>query len=202
MTDPNETLIVALVDRTGSMYSIRSDTEGAFNQFIDEQKNLQSDDRAFVSLYQFDTDFDSPKVVETVYERTAIDKVPKLSIEPRGGTPLNDAIGTTIVRVGEQLSALPEEQRPGKVIFVIMTDGLENASMEYSIERVKEMVTEQTEKYGWEFVFLGAGIDAIKVGGGYGFKSGQTFAVTATGAGVKEGYGMVTNSVTRMRKKA
>lgn len=199
MTNPNETLIVCLLDRSGSMGMILTDTCGAFDQFIKEQRELEADDKVFVSLYQFDHNHGDPPV-ETVYQRQPLATVPKLELRPRGTTPLHDALGRTIMDVGTQLAALQEDKRPGKVIFVVMTDGHENASSEYTQQQVKDMVTAQTETYAWEFVFLGAGIDAFEVGAGYGFKRGQTYSVMATGEGVRSGYAGVTHSVASIRR--
>lgn len=197
MTNPNECLIVCLLDRSGSMGSIRDDTEGAFNAFIEDQKKVDAN-KALVSLYQFDHSL-GDEHVETVYERMPINQVPKLTLAPRGTTPLNDALGITIVRVGEQLAALDEDKRPGKVIFVVMTDGHENASTEYTNQRVKELVERQTGEWSWDFVFLGAGIDAFRIGAGYGFKRYQTYSVAASGDGVRAGYRGVTDSVVNLR---
>lgn len=199
MTNENECLIVCLLDRSGSMSTIKDDTEGAFNAFIEEQRAVDAN-RALVSLYQFDHNFGGEHV-ETVYERQPISQVPKLAIAPRGTTPLNDALGLTIVRVGEQLAALPEDRRPGQVIFVVMTDGHENASEEYTNQQVKDLVTAQTEQWNWEFVFLGAGVDAFSIAGGYGIKRDQTYSVAASGAGVRAGYRGVTETVSNLRNE-
>lgn len=198
MTNPNETLIVCLLDRTGSMQRIVSDTCGAFDTFIAEQRDLNSDDRVLVSLYQFDYNY-GDDIVETVYERKPVSAVPPLTLKPRGGTPLNDALGDTITLVGMQLNAVDEDKRPGKVIFVIMTDGEENASHKFTNEQVKALVNHQRDTYSWEFVFLGAGIDAFAVGAGYGFHRGQTFSVAATGEGIRSAYAGATQVVSNLR---
>jgi Mg-chelatase subunit ChlD len=204
MTDPNKTLIALLVDRTGSMGRIRSDAEGAINNFLDEQKKVDADE-ASVSVYQFDRDYDNDpdaSILETVFENLPIAEVPTISIEPRGNTPLNDALAFAINKVGAQLDNLPEDQRPGKVIFVVMTDGEENSSREYRDKaQVKAMVLEQTDRYGWEFVFLGAGIDAFAVGAGFGFRADQTISVAATGEGVTRGYAKAGAMTTSLRTR-
>lgn len=202
MTDQNKTLIVALLDRTGSMGQIKTDAEGRFAHFIEEQRDSQAQvgDEVFVTLYQFDKDADSP-LLQVVCEDTPIADVPRYTIEPRGVTPLNDAIGVSIKRVGDELAALDEDRRPGKVIFVIMTDGLENASIEYTPEQVRELVKRQEDEWSWEFIFLGAGIDAFAVGGAYGFKRENTISVAATGEGVTRGYAAASASVTHLRAR-
>lgn len=113
-----------------------------------------------VTLAQFDTEY------EVLYPPTDIAAVPEFVVDPRGRTALRDASGRFITEVG-QLAALPEDQRPGKVICLIMTDGHENASEKWTWEAVKALITQQREVYGWEFIFLGANIDAVEVGGGW-----------------------------------
>jgi len=200
MTDNDKTLIVAVLDRTGSMSQIKTDAEGAFAQFIDEQRRSQVEvgDRVDVSLYQFDWYMPDP-VLQTVCENTPIADVQPYVIDPRGSTPLHDAIGLSVHRVGDQLAALPEDERPGKVIFVFLTDGLENASHEYTRDQVLELVKRQQEEYSWEFIFLGVGIDAWAVGRGYGFKQENSIAVAATGEGVQTAYASASTSAVRMR---
>ena len=120
MTDPQRTLIAVLLDRSGSMECVKSDTEGGFNAFIDEQRGEPGDAR--VTLAQFDTDY------EVVYANRPIADVPPLALQPRGGTALYDALGRLITDVGAELAALPEDERPGTVVVVVLTDGHENSS--------------------------------------------------------------------------
>lgn len=200
MTDKNKSLIVAVLDRTGSMGSIKSDAEGAFANFIKEQRDSQAEvgDHVVVSLYQFDANAADP-MLQTVCESTPIADVAPYVIDPRGMTPLHDAIGISIRRVGEQLAATPEDERPGKVIFVILTDGKENASVEYTRDQVLELVKRQQDEWSWEFIFLGVGIDAWGIGEHLGFKRDNTIAVAATGEGVQTGYASASASSVRMR---
>lgn len=149
--------ITIVTDRSGSMQSVRSDAEGAVNRFIEDQKKVDGD----CSLYFVDFDTEAPQHV--VYDGD-LKGAPTYKLVPRGSTPLLDACGQAIVRTGEKLAALPEGERPSKVIFVIQTDGQENASHEYSWDRLSEMIKTQHETYQWEFVFLGMGLDTFKQG--------------------------------------
>lgn len=152
MTDKNKTKIVVLVDRSGSMRTTKDDMEGGFAKFIEDQRKQLGE--CSVSLYRFDSEF------ETVFENVDIhsEQAAKMIIEPRGNTALLDAVGRTIDRVGEQLRALPENERPGAVIVMIITDGRENASRERTYLSVRGQIKEQHEKYKWQFVYLGSDI--------------------------------------------
>jgi hypothetical protein len=178
MTNPHYTHIAVLLDRSGSMQSIKSDTEGGFNAFIAEQRKQPG--RCDVTLAQFDDAY------EEVYVAQPLASVPALDLRPRGTTALLDAIGRLITTTGERLAAMPEDDRPGAVIVVIMTDGLENASHEFAVDSIKTMITEQTETYGWNFVYLGANQDAISVAAGLGVGAGQ--AMTYTGSKIDKAF--------------
>ena len=156
MTDSAKTLIAALLDRSGSMHGSKLATEDGWRELINGQRAEQG--RCEVTLAQFDTTY------EVLYPPTEIAAVPEFIVDPRGSTALLDATGRFITEVGEQLGALPEDQRPGTVICLIMTDGMENASRHWSWDAVKRLITQQREVYGWEFIFLGANIDAVEVG--------------------------------------
>jgi len=202
MSNQKKSLIVALIDRTGSMDKLRSDTEGAFDNFIKEQLALQTDldDIVNVTLIQFDTEPTSMQPdINTVYENKPLAEVPPLRLIPRGWTPLNDAVGTTIVRTEESIAKMPENERPAKIYVLIATDGLENASKEYTNARVKEMVTHHQSMHGWQFIFLGVGIDAFAIGRGYGIAQQDAIPVAASGQGVYAGYGQTSSSVSRSR---
>ena len=153
MTDKNLSELIIILDRSGSMASIRADMEGGFKTFIRDRHRDATDVR--VSLYQFDD------VYETVYERRPARDIERLHLEPRGSTALFDAIARTITTVGRRLSATPEEQRPGALVVMIITDGMENASREYArdlggAQRVRQMIEHQEQKYAWKFLYLGA----------------------------------------------
>lgn len=191
MTNANLTGILMIQDRSGSMDSVRSDTEGGFNAFIDSQKQVPGETR--VTLVQFDDQY------ETVYEGLPVTDVPPLVLRPRGMTALRDAIGRAVVTFGESLATLPEERRPSKVYCVISTDGLENASHEYSADQIKALITEQTNKYKWEFTFLGANQDAILTGETFGIPANASLSYAASAAGTQSVFASMGDAVTRSR---
>lgn len=153
----DSTYIAVLLDRSGSMGSVKDDTIGGFNQFIQDQK--AGGDNALLTLVQFDTGG-----IDTIHESKPIKDVPELNAEtyqPRGGTPLLDALGKTICSTGDALKAIPDDVRPDKVVFVIITDGQENASKEFKKMRIKDMIDHQSNVYKWQFIYLGANQDAF-----------------------------------------
>ena len=163
MTDQNLTHIYLLLDRSGSMQSIKADTEGGFAAFVEEQRHTPGECR--VTLAQFDNHYD------VVYVDRPIADVPALDLQPRGSTALLDAMGRSITEAGTKLAVLPEDQRPDTVIVAIMTDGHENASQEWTHPAIKSLVEQQTELYGWQFLYMGADQDAIEVGRNIGIKA-------------------------------
>src|SRR5712692_4198298 len=142
--------ITIVLDRSGSMSAVRDATVSGFNEFMEGQKAVPGDAR--ITLIQFDTQ----DPYELVFDRKPIKEIPKLTVEmyvPRGGTPLHDALGRAIDDLGAKLSKEAEGERPGKVVMVVMTDGLENSSKEYTAPRLAEMIEHQRETYKWQFVF-------------------------------------------------
>ena len=166
MTDPDKTLIAALLDRSGSMQTSKEATEDGWRELINEQRQLPG--QCEMTLAQFDTDY------EVLYPPTPIADVPDLVVQPRGMTALLDAVGRFVTEVGRHLAALAEDQRPGQVICVIMTDGMENASHEWSFDAVKDLITTQRTQWKWKFLFIGANIDAVQVGAQMGFAAGDS----------------------------
>jgi len=166
MTNPNYTHIEFLLDRSGSMDTIKSDVEGGFNSYIADQ--VAQPGQCTVSLAQFDDEY------EVVFTAFDVKDVPKLKLEPRGWTALLDAIGRSINALGMRLAQMPEDRRPGTVIFAIMTDGLENASKEYTHAAIKQMITRQERVYNWQFLYMGADQDAIEVGASIGIARGRS----------------------------
>ena len=156
MTRSDLTHLYFLLDRSGSMQSIKSDIEGGFQAFVDEQRKATGECRA--TLAQFDD------VYELVYADRPIADVPPLDLQPRNMTALHDAMGRLITEAGQKLAALKEDERPGTVIVAIMTDGLENASKEWTGASIKALVTQQSNVFGWTFMYMGADQDAIEVG--------------------------------------
>jgi hypothetical protein len=161
ITDSSYTHILAIVDRSGSMAMNYANVEmtRALNDYFTEQAKVEG--KCLVDYVQFDTEY------EKVFEDTDVEKANAV-ITPRGGTALLDAVGRGSVELGEKLAALPEVHRPGKVQVVIVTDGGENSSREWTYDRLKTLIETQTNKYDWDFVFLGANIDAPTVGAQFG----------------------------------
>lgn len=157
MTKPDSTLVAVVMDRSGSMSSCRSVTIEGFNEFLRKQKETPGD--CVLYYTQFDDQY------EIVHKYKAVNDMPYLNEEtyvPRGTTALMDAVGKTIVQIGMDLSGKSEDERPSNVIFVIQTDGMENASKEYKAPQIKEMIKEQTDKYNWQFLFLGADLNSMQ----------------------------------------
>lgn len=173
MTDHTRTHIAMLLDRSGSMQSIKSATEAGFDAFVSEQK--ASEGTATLTLAQFDYAY------EEVYADLDINEAPPLTLVPRGRTALLDSIAQLVNDTGARLAALPEERRPGTVIVGIMTDGYENASREYDHAAIKAMITHQEEVYQWTFLYLGANQDAIEVGGQLGVKAERSMTYSSEG---------------------
>ena len=166
MTNPDFTAIKVVVDRSGSMTYICDDAMGALSEFIKEQATVPG--AATIALSQFDETY------EDVYTSVDIKEAPQYVLRPRGATALNDAIGKSIYDFGIELESMPEHKRPGNVIVVIITDGQENASHEYSTAAVKALVETQKNKYNWNFLFLAANQDAVLTGATYGFGVNQS----------------------------
>lgn len=174
------THISVILDRTGSMEPIRDDTIGGFNTFLENQK--QESGEATMTLVQFDSE--DPYEVIHHFKRLAL--VPRLTQKtyvPRGCTPLYDAIGRGIVDLDTNLKRIDPAEQPGKVIFVIVTDGEENASREFSAAQIRKMIDEKTTSAGWQFVFLSSDLRALEEAESVGFKDDARlhFKKSATG---------------------
>lgn len=157
------TELVFILDRSGSMSGLESDTIGGFNSMLAKQKTEPGE--CLVSTVLFDTE------TEVIHDRVPLGNVPNLSEKEyfvRGCTALLDAMGGAIHHIGNVHKYARPEDRPERTLFVITTDGLENASRRYDYEKVKAMIERQKEKYGWEFLFLGANIDAAKEAARFG----------------------------------
>lgn len=191
----NLTEIIFLLDRSGSMAGLESDTVGGFNAFVKKQSEL--DGETILTTVLFDDEY------EVLW--SGIDaKSAKLTEDEyfvRGTTALLDAVGKTILDVGYRLSKTNEDRRSGKVIFVITTDGMENASREFTYEKVKELIQHQQEKYSWEFIFMGANIDVAKEADSLGINLENSFNFEATEKGIENMYEMVSESITEKRMK-
>lgn len=192
---PNEKLteIAVILDRSGSMTTIQKDMVGGFAAFVSEQKKLP--DPCVLSLYQFDNEF------EVVFEEKPLSEVGELPLVPRGSTALLDACGRAITMIGERFAKKPEEQRPGSVIVLVITDGAENASREYQRPQVAEKIKHQQDKYNWQFVFLGANIDAFAEAASLGINSNAVRSYKANGMGVNSMYSATSAAVRNYRSR-
>ncbi len=194
MTKENFTSINVIIDASGSMSHLAHDTIGNFNSFLKEQKAFPGE--AVFTLCTFNTDY------HLAHDFVKIANVPDLdsvTYVPMGGTALLDAMGTTIDSVGKKLAAMPEEERPSKVIFLVITDGHENSSRRYSAEQIKSMVEHQKDVYSWEFVFMGANIDAIAAGTNLGISMQNTLNYVPTAAGTHQLYSTISSSMNAYR---
>ena len=190
----NLTEIVFILDRSGSMAGLEDDTIGGFNAMIEKQKNEEGD--AFVSTILFDN------YIEVIHDRVDIRKVRPMTRRDyyvRGCTALLDAVGRTIRHIGNVHKYAREENRPEKTLFVITTDGMENASREYSYERVRRMIEHEKEKYGWEFIFLGANIDAAREAARFGITEDRAVNYHADSVGTAVIYEAVSEAVCNVR---
>ena len=182
--------ITMVVDRSGSMESIQSDAEGGVNSFIDQQK--QEPGEALLTLVQFDTDY------EFVHTGRPIKQVTPFNLVPRGATALLDAIGRAISETGARLAAIEETQRPGLVAFVIVTDGAENSSNEFTRNKIRAMIERQQSVYNWQFTFLAANQDAFSEGASMGIVQ-EGIAEFSPGK-VRGTYDAASRKMARMRR--
>ena len=190
----NLTEIVFILDRSGSMAGLERDTIGGFNAMIEKQKREPGE--ALVSTVLFDNE------TEVIHDRVDIKKIELLTERDyyvRGCTALLDAVGAAIHHIGNVHKYAREEDRPEKTLFVITTDGMENASRKYSYDRVKMMIQRQQEKYGWEFIFLGANIDAAKEAARFGISEDRAVNYHADSTGTAVIYEAVSEAVCSVR---
>lgn len=184
--------ITILLDRSGSMQDCRSDMEGGLKAFIEEQKHDKDDTR--VTFYQFDDKF------ENIFTERNVNWIGtnELHLEPRGSTALRYALKRVINETGERLARKDESQRPKQVHIVVITDGFENASIGQlytSLEEVKSLTEHQKGKYSWNFIFLGAGQDAVLAGQELGFNSGHSMTYNKSYEGVKNMFAATSRGV-------
>ena len=188
------TEIVFILDRSGSMAGLEDDTIGGFNAMIEKQKQKQGD--AYVSTILFDND------CEVVHDRVDIQKVSLMTRKEyfvRGCTALLDAVGKAIHHIGNVHKYAREEDRPEKTLFIITTDGMENASREYTYDRVRSMIEHEKEKYGWEFLFLGANIDATREAARFGISEDRAANYHADREGTAVVYEAMSEAVCSVR---
>ena len=189
------TEVVFILDRSGSMSGLEADTIGGFNSMISKQK--KEDGEAVISTVLFDDQ------QEVVYDRQPVKMVEPMTDRQyyvRGCTALLDAIGGAIHHIGNVHKYAREEDRPEKTMFIITTDGMENASRFYTYDRVKYMVERQKDKYGWEFLFLGANIDAISVAARFGINADRAINYECDQVGTSLNYQVMSETITAVRR--
>ena len=188
------TELVFILDRSGSMQGLESDTIGGFNAMLEKQKKQPGE--AFVSTVLFDDE------TQVLHDRLRLNKVKPITEKDyyvRGCTALLDAVGGAIHHIGNIHKYARPEDVPAHTLFVITTDGMENASRRYSARQVKEMIRRQKEKYGWEFLFLGANIDAVETAGRLGICPDRAVNYHSDSTGTRLNYQVVGQAVAAVR---
>lgn len=197
MKNNNTTELVFILDRSGSMHGLEADTIGGFNAMIEKQRGQEGE--AFVSTVLFDN------FSEVLHDRISLAEVPAMTDKDytvRGCTALLDAIGGAIHHIGSIHKYARKEDVPAHTLFIITTDGMENASHTYSKEKVKKMIERQKEKYGWEFLFLAANIDAVETAREVGIDSSRAVNYKADQKGTRVLYEAVAEAACMVRSGA
>ena len=190
----NITELVFILDRSGSMSGFEADTIGGFNATIEKQKEQEG--KVYVSTVLFDNDS------EVIHDRIDINEIKPMTrrdYQVRGCTALLDAIGGAIHHIGNIHKYARPEDVPEHTVFVITTDGMENASQRYSSDRIKEMIKRQTQKYGWEFIFLAANIDAVETAENIGIRRERAANYRQTKEGVGRSYYAMSEAISSVR---
>lgn len=188
------TEIAIVLDESGSMQSTKQDAIGGFNQFLEDQKKLPG--IANLTLAKFNTTY------TLTYPPTVLTNIPHLTdndYNPGGGTALLDAMGRTIDELGDRLSKLTEENRPSKVIVVIITDGEENSSRNFTRFQINDKIKIQEDVYKWKFVFIGSNQDAIATAASYGISAQSSLSMGVGGEALKMSYQSLSKSVSNVR---
>jgi uncharacterized protein YegL len=188
------TELVFILDRSGSMGGLENDTIGGYNSMLKKQKEETGE--AIVTTVLFDNTY------ELLHDRINVKGITPITGKDyfvRGTTALLDAIGNTITKIGNVQKHTSEDEKAENVLFVITTDGMENASVEYSYEKIKEMIEMQKEKYGWEFIFLGANIDALATARRFGIDEDRSVNYNADSEGTKLSYYSINETVSELR---
>ncbi|MDO5540519.1 MAG: hypothetical protein Q4F83_10680 [Eubacteriales bacterium] len=189
------TEVVFILDRSGSMSGLETDTIGGFNSMIQKQKREEGE--ALISTVLFDDRID------VIYDRVPVESIEAMTDKQyfvRGCTALLDALGGAVHHIANVHKYAREEDRPEKTLFIITTDGMENASRRYSYEKVKQMVEKEKEKYGWEFLFLGANIDAVSAAGRFGISADRAIDYECDQKGTLLNYEVLSETISAVRK--
>ena len=191
----NLTELVFILDKSGSMSGLEKDTIGGYNSMLEQQKNL--DGECVITTVLFDNHY------ELLHDRIdirAVAPITEKEYRVGGSTALLDAIGKTIHKIGNVQKNTADDYRAEKVMFVIITDGEENSSREYSSDMVKKMIFRQKERYGWEFIFLGANIDAVETASRFGIDEDRAVDYVPDEEGTRLNYQVMSQTVTAFRK--
>ena len=188
------TELVFILDRSGSMGGLESDTIGGFNAMLMKQKELKGECRITTVLFS-----DGLTVLHDRIDIGGVRPITERDYFVRGSTALLDAIGSTIDKIIKVQKKSAEEYRAGKVMFVIITDGLENASREYSFDRIKRKISEQKEKYGWEFFFLGADLSAVETAADLGISRSRAAVYNSDHKGTRLNYAVLGEAAEQFR---
>ena len=189
------TEVVFVLDRSGSLGGLEADTIGGFNSMISKQRKEEGE--AYISTVLFDDQ------TEVLYDRVPVEKVEPMNDTQyyvRGCTALLDAVGGAIHHIANVHKYAREEDRPEKTLFIITTDGMENSSHIYTYDKVRKMVEMEKEKYGWEFLFLGANMDAVEVAGRFGIGADRAMNYECDSEGTRLNYQVLSETVSAVRR--
>lgn len=190
----NLTELVFVLDRSGSMSGLEMDTIGGFNSMLDQQREVEGE--VLISTVLFD---DKEILLHDRKNLKDIKNLTKKDYYVGGCTALLDALGNSIKRINELQKAMPEDERPAKTMFVITTDGMENASRTYNYSKIKKMVEKKQAKKNWEFIFLGANMDAISAGADIGIRADRSVNYCCDAAGTAVNFKALSKAVTNYR---
>ena len=189
------TELVFILDKSGSMSGLESDTIGGYNSMLNKQKEVEGE--CLITTVLFDNEY------ELLHDRIdirAVEPITDKEYYVGGSTALIDAIGRTINKIVNAHRHTAEDYRPEKVMFVIITDGYENSSREYTSDKVKAMIKKETGKYGWEFVFLGANIDAVETASHFGISAGRAVDYVSDSEGTQLNYSVMSSAIATFRE--
>lgn len=190
------TELIFILDKSGSMSGLEKDTIGGYNSMLEKQKAVEGECR--ITTVLFDNNY------ELLHDRIdirAVNPITEKEYQVGGSTALLDAIGRTIHKIGNAQKNTADDYRSEKVMFVIITDGEENASREYSADKIKAQIERQKAKYGWEFIFLGANIDAVQTAGRFGIAPDRAVDYLADSAGTELNFKVMSAAVSTFREK-
>lgn len=183
--------LLVLVDRSGSMISIKKDIEGSFKQYLEDQKKVPGE--CNMTLVKFDDAY------EVVYENKPIAEITEFVIEPRGGTALLDSLGKIIDETGARLSKTPEDDRPERVIVLVMSDGETNSDTIFTGEQVKQKIELQENSYNWKFIFIGCNFDSITAAKNIGISTNSSLNFCSNAASITGAFAAVSGATTYYR---